>query len=252
MEIDGAVCIVTGASSGIGAATATLLANRGAIVMLAARRVERIDALASKLPNATAVPTDVTAPIQLERLVARSIDLHGRVDVLVNNAGQGLHVPVDQIAPHDLRAVIELNLIAPLTAIQEVLPTMRKHSHGAIVNVSSAVSLRLLPRLGGYAATKAALNMLSSTAALELRGEGIDVSVVYPSLTATEFHRSLRAGGISSAAKSLPADPPELAATAIAFAIQSGEQHVLVADPPRAIAPSDEPSWGAAASARVA
>ena len=115
MEIDRAVCIVTGASSGIGAATARQLSGLGAEVVLAARRTDRIDALARELPGAVAVTTDVTAPDGLERLVATALDTFGRVDVLVNNAGQGLHVPVEQVDPADLRAVFELNVVAPLT-----------------------------------------------------------------------------------------------------------------------------------------
>jgi NAD(P)-dependent dehydrogenase (short-subunit alcohol dehydrogenase family) len=101
-------------------------------------------------------------------LSPRPVETYGGVDVLVNNAGQGLHVPVEEIDPTDLRAVFELNVVAPLLGIQEVLPVMRSRSAGAIVNVSSATSLRVFPGLGGYAATKAALNMLSQVARIEL------------------------------------------------------------------------------------
>jgi len=113
MEVDQSVCIVTGASSGIGAATARQLSELGARVVLAARRTDRIEALARGLPDSLAVTTDVTIGKEVERLVARTIDTYGRVDVLVNNAGQGLHVPLDELDPVDLRAVFELNVIAP-------------------------------------------------------------------------------------------------------------------------------------------
>jgi NADP-dependent 3-hydroxy acid dehydrogenase YdfG len=245
MDIGRTVCIVTGASSGIGAATARLLARRGATVVLAARRAERLEALAGELPNALAVTTDVTVPEQVERLIARSVDTYGGVDVLVNNAGQGLHVPLVDLDPDDLRAVFELHVIAPLTAMQAVLPVMRAQSRGAIVNVSSATSLRVFPGLGGYAATKAALNMLSQIGRAELEGSGVSVSVVYPSVTETEFHQHLRAGGLVQGAGGIPPDPPELAAAAIAFAIESGEAHVLVSDPPRPIVPGSEDAWAA-------
>ena len=112
MEIADAVCIVTGASSGIGAATARRLAHSGARVVLAARRADRLDSLASELPGALAVPTDVTAPGALERLVTATRDAFGRIDVLVNDAGQGLHVPVMDLVADDLRAVYELNVVA--------------------------------------------------------------------------------------------------------------------------------------------
>jgi short-subunit dehydrogenase len=265
MKIDGSVAIVTGASSGIGAATARLLAGRGARVVIAARRADRLEALAAELPGAMAVPTDVTDPAQLEHLVERCLDVHGRVDVLVNNAGQGLHVPLLELRADDLRAVFELNVIAPLVAMQAVVPTMRAQGGGAIVNVSSATSLRLFPGLGGYSATKAALNLLSQIGQIEFADSHVAVSVVYPSVTATEFHQSLRAGQFAGGPCRFPADPPELVATAIAFAIESGEAHLMVGDPPRPIAPGSDdpwagglarpmpprPGWGAAAAGQA-
>ena len=245
MEIDGAVCIVTGASSGIGAATARLLGERGAKVVLAARRAERLRALADQLAGSLAVPIDVTTPGALQQLVTRTVEAYGQVDVLVNSAGQGLHVPLEELNPVDLRAVFELNVVAPLTGMQAVLPLMRVASGGAIVNVSSATSLRLFPGLGGYSATKAALNMISQIGRIEFADAGVSVSVVYPSVTATEFHQKLRAGNLVTAGRRITPDPPELVAEAIAFAIASGEAHVLVADPPRPIVPGDTEGWGA-------
>jgi short-subunit dehydrogenase len=243
IKIDGSVAIVTGASSGIGAATARLLAGRGARVVLAARRADRLEALAAELPGAMAVPTDVTDPAQLGHLVERCLDVHGRVDILVNNAGQGLHVPLLELRADDLRAVFELNVIAPLIAMQAVIPSMRAQGGGAIVNVSSATSLRLFPGLGGYSATKAALNLLSQIGQIEFADSLVAVSVVYPSVTATEFHQSLRAGHFAGGPRRFPADPPELVATAIAFAIESGEAHLMVGDPPRPIVPGSDDPW---------
>ncbi|MGD0448099.1 MAG: SDR family oxidoreductase [Candidatus Dormibacteria bacterium] len=243
MKIDGSVAIVTGASSGIGAATARLLSERGARVVLAARRADRLEALAAELPGAMAVPTDVTDSAQLAHLMGRCLDVHGRVDVLVNNAGQGLHVPLLELRADDLRAVFELNVIAPLIAMQAVIPSMRAQGGGAIVNVSSATSLRLFPGLGGYSATKAALNLLSQIGRIEFADSLVAVSVVYPGVTATEFHHSLRAGHISGAPRSFPADPPELVAATIAFAIQSGEAHLMVGDPPRPVVPGSDDPW---------
>jgi NADP-dependent 3-hydroxy acid dehydrogenase YdfG len=245
MEIADSVCIVTGASSGIGAATARLLNSLGAHVVLAARRGERLETLAGELPGSLAITTDVTLAEQLDHLVTRTVDTFGRIDVLVNNAGQGLHVPIDEVDPVDLRAVFELNVVAPLVGMQAVLPVMRAGSGGAIVNVSSATSLRVFPGLGGYSATKAALNMLSQVARVEFAPAGIAVSVVYPSVTATEFHQRLRAGHLVAGGRSITPDPPELVARAIAMGISTGEPHVLVADPPKAIVPGDSEGWGA-------
>jgi short-subunit dehydrogenase len=239
MEISGKSCIVTGASSGIGAATAQLLHSLGAKVTLAARRTGRIEALAAELPGSRAVTTDVTDPSHLRRLVSEVISTFGAIDVLVNNAGQGLHVPVLELDPVDLRAVFELNVVAPLVATQCVLPAMVAGGGGAIVNVSSATTLCVFPGLGGYAATKAALNMLSEVGRLELADQGVAVSVVYPGVTDTEFHQSLRAGHMVSGPWSVQKDPPELVARAIEFAITSGEAHVLVRDPPLPIVPGE-------------
>ena len=235
MEIEGTVCIITGASSGIGAATARLFASRGAKVVLAARRIERLESLKEELPESIAVRTDVSNQLDVQRLVERTRDTFGVLNVVVNNAGQGLHVPLEQVRADDLRAVFELNVVAPLTLMQSALPLMRLSGGGAIINVSSATSLVAVPGLGGYAATKAALNMLSRTARAEWSDDKIVVSSVYPSVTATEFHQRLRAGHIVAGAWSEAPDPPELAAAAILFAVQHGDEHVLVADPPRAI-----------------
>ena len=229
MELDGAVVIVTGASSGIGAATARLAAGRGAKVVLAARRWDRIKDLADGMPDALAVLTDLRDPAQIVRLVDATLDRFGRVDVLVNNAGQGLHVPLEQVRLDHLRAITELNVYAPLLAMQAVIPPMRKQGGGAIVNVSSMTSRMVLPGVGAYSATKAALNMLSQVARRELAADGIVVSIVYPAVTATEFHQSLAAGGRVGGGSWTP-EPhsAESVAEAILGAIQSGDEEILL------------------------
>jgi NAD(P)-dependent dehydrogenase (short-subunit alcohol dehydrogenase family) len=225
MKLDGAVVIVTGASSGIGAATARLAAAHGAKVVLAARRSDRIAELAGQLPDAFAVQTDLRDPEQIRRLVDSAVVRFGRVDVLVNNAGQGLHVPLEQVRLEDLRSVTELNFYAPLLAMQAVIPIMRKQGGGAIVNVSSMTSRMVLPGVGGYSATKSGLNMLSAVARRELAGDGIVVSTVYPAVTATEFHQSLAAGGrVGGGWGGPPPHSPEMVAEVILSLIESGEE----------------------------
>jgi len=230
VEIGNSVVLVTGASSGIGAATARAAAGAGARVVLAARREDRIRALAEELPHAHAVACDVTDARQLAVAVQTAVDGYGRLDVLVNNAGQGLHVPLADVDPDDFRAVLELNVVAALAAMQAVVPVMRRQGAGSIVNVSSGTTLAVRPGAGAYAASKAALNMLSSVARLELADAGIVVSTVYPFITATEFHRSLRAGGLQATAPPEEVPPelrpqrPEQVAEVILELIRSGAE----------------------------
>jgi NADP-dependent 3-hydroxy acid dehydrogenase YdfG len=228
MDINGAVVLVTGASSGIGAATARAAVEAGASVVLAARREARINALAEELGNALAVPCDVTDRSQVESAVKAAVDRFGRIDVLVNNAGQGLQAAVDAIDADDFRAVIELNLIAPLVAMQAVLPIMRAQGGGTIVNVSSGITFGALPGSGAYAATKYGLEKLTDVARAELGEEGITVSTMIPFAVDTDFTSSVRAGAAEAQAltDSLPiaADSPDHVAAAILALIRSGAE----------------------------
>ena len=226
MDIAGRIMIVTGASSGIGEATARMAAARGARVVLAARRAERLAALAEQLPDALAVPTDMRDPAQIQALTEATLAHYGGVDILVNNAGQGLHVELDRVSLADLQAVMELNVYAALLAMQSVLPVMRKQGGGAIVNISSGTSRMVLPGVGAYAATKSALNMLSAVARAEFAPDGIVVSNVYPSVTATEFHQVLRAG--EGNVHRFQAHTADHVAEVILQAVATGEAELVV------------------------
>lgn len=229
MKIEDSVAIVTGASSGIGEATARELTARGAKVVLAARRTERLDKLAVQLPNALAVTTDVTQPDQITALVDATLTRFGRVDIVINNAGQGLHLPLADVDPDDFRAIFELNVVAQLSLMQAVYPTMTTQHSGTIINVGSATSRLPLPGLGAYSGTKAALALMSSVARVEWEGDGITVGCILPFLTDTEFHSTLRAGEMVRREGMRPADSPEKVATAIADMIVSGEAEVVLA-----------------------
>jgi NADP-dependent 3-hydroxy acid dehydrogenase YdfG len=233
MEIDGAVMLVTGASSGIGAATARAASRAGARVVLAARRQERISRLAGELGQAVPVRCDVTDPSQVAVAVRTATDAFGRLDVLVNNAGQGLHAPLEQIDPDDFRAVLELNLIAPLVTMQAVIPVMRKQGAGAIVNVSSGITFSALPGSAGYGASKAGLSKLSAVARAELADAGIAVSTMYPFITDTEFIESLRgetasASQLESSHAPTPQSPGQVAEAILDLIKTGAEQADLV------------------------
>lgn len=227
MEVSGSVIILTGASSGIGEATARAASKAGARVALLARRGDRIERLASELGNALAIPCDVTDPAQVSHAVAATLEAFGRVDALVNNAGQGLQAPVEHIDPAEYRSLLELNLIAPLVTMQAVIPIMRGQSAGSIVNISSGASFAAQPGSGGYTSSKCALNMLSDVARLELADAGIAVSTMYPFITATEFYDVIKggeeaAGNLRTRASQM-AQPPELVAEKILELIRSGD-----------------------------
>ena len=229
MDVSGKVMIVTGASAGIGAATARAASGVGARVVLAARNRERLEALASEMTDAVVVSTDMRNPDDIRRLVDTATGRCGRVDILVNNAGQGLHVPVEQIRLDDLVAITELNVYGALLAMQAVIPVMRSTGGGCIINVSSGTTRLGAPvGTGGYSATKAALNMLSRTARAELADDGIVVSTVYPFVTATEFHDTLRAGAISSAGRRFEPDTAEHVADAILDLVRTGDEEAVL------------------------
>ncbi len=191
MNIKDKVAIVTGASEGIGKAIAEALAAKGAKLVLAARNEEKLAELAHKLGNgAIAVRTDMSDENQIQNLIDRTIEIYGRIDLLVNNAGQGLYGPVESVNMDQYRHVMNLNVFGPLFAMELAIPKMRAEGGGMIVNISSLVSKNYFPMLGAYASTKYALNALSLTARAELEKDGIIVSVMHPKMTATNFGKN--------------------------------------------------------------
>lgn len=187
MDIDQKTLLIIGASSGIGAAVARLASDQGANVALVARRLDRLERLADELPNSLAIEGDVTDRAQLDAAVEVTLARFGRLDVLINNAGQGLHVPLMDVKAEDYRAILELNLIAALGALQAVAAVMERQGEGAIVNVSSGSALKVPPGVGVYASSKAALDMITAVARLELAPLGIVVSNIHPSSPPPSF-----------------------------------------------------------------
>jgi short-subunit dehydrogenase len=198
MEVPGKVTVITGASAGIGCATAKRFAAEGAKVVLAARSADKLTALALELRKqgheALAVPTDMRDRIAISNLVQKAFTRFGRIDIFINNAGQAASGTVAELNPAHFHAILTLNVFGPLYAIQDVAHKMRMKGGGLIINISSMVSKMHIPGLGGYAATKSALNMLSETARIELASDNIRVITVYPRLTATDFGKNTLGG----------------------------------------------------------
>ncbi|MDW5563025.1 MAG: SDR family NAD(P)-dependent oxidoreductase [Methanomassiliicoccus sp.] len=229
--IKGKVVLITGASEGIGRATAELFGREGARLALASRSERRLAELAESLDDVLTISADMARPEEVRHMVRYAHRHFGRLDVLINNAGQGMYRPVEEIAIEDLRHLMDVNLYGPLVAMQEAIPLMRTQGGGTIVNVSSIVSKKALPLVGGYASTKYALNALSLTARNELAGDGIVVSVVLPKATATDFpHHTIHTDDALQAVRGglRDVDSPEKVAQRILEAAVSGEAEVYV------------------------
>lgn len=190
MELRNKVVIVTGASKGIGAAAARAFVAAGARVVLAARSVELLDKLSEELgaDNVSVVRTDMTVVDDVGTLMRQAVDRFGGIDILVNNAGVGLIGNVATLAVRNLLGVIELNLLGPVYAIQAAVPFMQNSGGGLIINISSMITRLPVPVMGGYRASKMALDAISDSARIELAPRNIRVTTVYPATTATDFY----------------------------------------------------------------
>src|ERR1700684_1616916 len=222
IDLAGRVVIVTGASSGIGESTARLLHAAGARPVLAARRADRLAALSKELGGALAVPTDVTDPTQVRDLVAAALDRHQRIDGLVNNVGVSMHGPLDQVDLAEFSQTLQLNVVGLLAVTQAVLPAMREQGFGRIVNISSGTTRRVAVGVGAYASTKAAVNMLSEVMRQELARDGIAVSLLLPSISATEFGDGMFTLG-ASPRPGMVAHSPDYVAGVILRLLRTGE-----------------------------
>lgn len=185
------VVIVTGASSGIGAATARRLARGGARLVLSARRADRLAALAQELDpggaDVMAVPGDITDPAARSRLVEAALARFGRIDALVNNAGYGTRGPVERVPVDLIRKNFETNLFSLIALTQLVLPGMRERRAGCIVNIGSVAGRIARPLSSVYDATKHALEAITDGLRGELRPFGVRVTLIRPGFILTEF-----------------------------------------------------------------
>lgn len=180
----GQVAIVTGGSSGIGRAVALLLAEQGAHVLITGRNEEALRAIAGQHPNLDWIRADVGAPESAQRVVARAVERWGRIDRLINNAGIFTAGPIETIQPERAMTLLGVNLLGPLYMTQAALPYLRA-SQGAIVNVSSTYGHKPSAQASLYAASKAALEHLTRSWALELAPARIRINAVAPGPTET-------------------------------------------------------------------
>ena len=223
--IEGKVVVITGASSGIGEATALLLAERGAKVVLGARRSERLEALAARIANVGGevayAYTDVRRRADLSNLVRLACERYGKLDVLINNAGVGPISPLDDLRVDDWDEMIDVNLKGVLYGIAAALPVFRQQGFGHFVNIASTAGYRIVPNQSVYAGTKVAVRVISEGLRQEA-GAKLRVTIVSPGATESNFTDSVHNAEVRAqlAASSALAMPPEAIARAIAFAIK--------------------------------
>jgi len=209
------VIVITGASSGIGAALAELLSQNGAQLALAARREHELSAVAARAgAEALAITADVTRRSDVERLAAECLARFGRIDVWINNAGRGISRSVLELSEQDFDEMMSVNVKSALYGMQVAVPIFRRQGAGHLINVSSLLGrMPLAPLRSAYSAAKHALNALTANLRMELRGEPqIFVSAVHPGVVATEFGQNALHGGPDS--RQLPGaqSPAEVAA----------------------------------------
>jgi len=225
MGIDGKVIAITGASSGIGRATAKLLAERGASVVLGARRADALAKVADEITaaggRAAARATDVARRADLDALVALGLERFGGLDVMVNNAGIGPISRFDALRVEDWDAMIDVNLRGTLYGIGAALPVFGRQQSGHVVNVVSTAGLKILPTMGIYAATKNAVR--TATEALRQESKYFRVTEISPGYVATDFAGSITDPDVRAqieGRKTTFAIPAEAVARAIAYAIE--------------------------------
>ncbi|MET0402827.1 MAG: SDR family oxidoreductase [Cystobacter sp.] len=224
--IEGKVIVITGASSGIGEAAALLLARRGARVVLGARRVERLQALAARIEEAggqcAVAATDVTRRAEVEALIRLARERYGKLDVVINNAGIALISPFDALRVEDWEAMIDVNLKGVLYATAAALPLFRAQGFGHFINTLSVAGLRIVPAQGVYAGTKNAVRAFSEALRQEA-GDKLRVTTISPGFVRTGLADAMPDPTIKAAIREKMeqmALSPDAIARAMAFAIE--------------------------------
>jgi short-subunit dehydrogenase len=186
MRLAGAVALVTGASSGIGEATADVLAAAGTRLVLSGRDQQRLAVVAART-GATAVSVNLADPDGPDQLAEAALAAAGRVDLLVSNAGAGWAGPIGELGAAQAADLVKLNLLAPIQLVRRLAPAMAERGYGRLIFVSSIAGATGVRYEAAYAATKAGLNNLAESLTYELAGQGVGVTLVLPGVVDTAF-----------------------------------------------------------------
>ena len=233
-SMSGQVVVVTGASQGIGRATALLLASDGASVVAVARNELALRSLAGDIRRtggvADIVVADVADAAQVERVAAHAVDRFGRIDTWVNNAAVSVYAAVEELEPEEMERVVRVNLLGVMHGSRVAIPHIRRAGGGTIVNVGSALSDRAIPLQSAYVASKHGIAGFSEALRLEMaeQGSGIDVVLIMPSSMNTPLFRFARS---KLGVQPMPVPPvydPGAVAAAIAHAAEHGGREIVV------------------------
>ena len=228
-NIEGKIVVITGASSGLGEATARMLSSEGARVALGARRAGRLQAIVDELirggGKALALETDVTRYEQVKRLVDAAVETYGRIDVMINNAGIMPQSPLERLKIDDWNRAIDVNIKGVLYGIAAALPYMQKQKSGHIINVSSVAGHRVRPSSAVYSATKTAVRVISEGLRQEVKPYNIRTTVISPGAVDTELPDSITEPDIAESTRRSyqSAIPAESFARAVVFAMSQPE-----------------------------
>lgn len=222
------VVVITGASSGLGEATARHLASHGTKLVLGARRIDRLQALAQELSlgKDAAIQTDVTQCDQVKRLVDHAVQAHGRIDVILNNAGLMPHSPLERGKVQDWERMIDVNIKGVLYGIAAALPHMKAQKSGHIINVSSVAGHLVRPGSAVYSATKHAVRVISEGLRQEVKPYNIRSTIISPGAVATELPDSITEPDVAEGVRELyerVAIPADSFAHMVAFAMSQPE-----------------------------
>jgi short-subunit dehydrogenase len=224
VQLEESVAVVTGASHGIGAATARALAARGATVVVAGLNDEPLAALAAELGGSW-LGLDVRDPAHAEDLVKHAVEQHGRLDIIVANAGIGHAGAVADMTAARVCDLVDINVRAPLLLARAALPVLLQQRSGAIVLISSIVGRVPVPGESVYSATKAAVESFAEALREELHGSGVTVSTVAPGVVATRFFDDR---GVPYDRRFPRPVRPEVIAAAVAHAVETGRPQTVV------------------------